>query len=147
MSEIQAPRQPLSITQAFNFLKATKDKAVDTIKRAVSKAQISVAPPGDRIKFLNYGISLLHKVNEEEAYHFFKVTGKSRAMYSDTEVANILKQVLTLRIHKYSIRQIAYILKTTPEIMRKVEIIAISACNRSIDKAKSEKLPLIGGAN
>ncbi len=142
------PRQPLTISQAFNFLKNTGDRIAAKIKKAVKEnAKISVAPPRDRRKFLNYGISLLEKVDSENADLFFTITGKSRRLYSNTELAVMFKQLLTLRVHGYSLEQIAHVLHTPPDILGKVEKIAIVSVNRAIEKAQVGKVPLLGGLN
>lgn len=146
--ELTQPREPLNFTQAINYLKELKDNIVKKVKRAISKdAQISCAMPEDRCKFLSYGISLLKKVDSENADLFYKVTGKSRNLYSNTELATMFKQLLTLRINRYSLRQIAYVLKTPPVVLEKVEVIAVAAVKKAIEKAQVGKVPLVGGLN
>ncbi len=141
-----APKQPLTISQAFNFLKNTADRIAAKIKKAVKdNSKISVAPPRDRVRFLKYGISLLEKVDSENMELFYTVTGKSKHMYSNTELAVMFKQLLTLRTHGYSIEQIGYVLHTAPDILKKVEMIAVVSVNRAIEKAQVDKVPLLGG--
>lgn len=135
-----------NITQAGNYLKELKNKLVAKIKGAVSKeAKISTALPQDRRKFLAYAISLLDNVSRENLHLFCKVTGKSLNVYSCTELAGLYKQLLTLRVSGYSIRQIAYILKTPPEILGKVELIALAAVDEAIEKKKVGAVPILNG--
>jgi len=135
-----------NLEQAGNYLKELKNKLVTKIKKAVSnEAKISTAFPKDRIKFLAYAISLLDNVSRENIHLFCKVTGKSLNLYSGTELADWFKKLLILRINGYSLRQIAYILKTPPETLEKVEQIALMAVSEIIEKTKVGALPLVGG--
>jgi hypothetical protein len=145
--EQTAPKNPLNITQAFNYLKDVKTKIAGIIKRKAKDAEISVAMPQDRAKFLAYGISLLDKVDEQNADLFFVVTGKSRHLYSRTELAGMFKQILVLRIKGYPVAFVAKYLHTPVDVMEKVEQIALKACSYAIEKANTCKMPLIGGLN
>jgi uncharacterized protein YigA (DUF484 family) len=138
-------RNPFTIEQAGNFLKELKDKLVTKIKRTIfNEAKISTALPKDRRKFLTYAVSLLETVSRENMQLFCKVTGKSPNLYSGTELADMFKKLLTLRTNGYSLRQIAYILKTPPDVLGKVEQIALMAVSEAIEKAKLG-VPLLGG--
>ncbi len=144
--ETTVPRRFFSFDQAVNWLKELKDKAVKIVKKAVSDdAKISIAPPKDRMRFLSYGISLLRDIDQENMDLFFTITGKSRNMYSSTELAEMFRKILTLRVNYYSIEQIAMFLHTPVDIMKKVEMIAIISVNRAIDKAKVGAVPILGG--
>lgn len=145
--EDTAPKQALNISQAFNYLSSLKDKLVGKMKRAVKDAQISVAPPRDRRNFIAYGVSLLQKVDSDDADLFYKVTGKSPNLYSNTELAEMFRKLLLLRANQYSIKQIAYVLKSQPEVLEKVELIAVEACKKAIERAKVGAVPLLGGLN
>lgn len=142
------PNKFFSIEQAGNWLKEFKNNLVKTVKKTVSdNAKISIAPPKDRRKFLTYGISLLQDVDQENMDLFYTITGKSRHLYSGSEIATMFRQLLTLRVNYYSIEQIAHVFHTPPDILKKVEMIAIVSCNRAIDKAKVDAIPLVGGLN
>lgn len=144
--ETKAPNKPFSITEAGNWLKSFKDNLVKTVKKAVSdNAKVSIAPPRDRHKFLTYGISFLQDVDRENMELFYTVTGKSRALYSSTELAKMFRTILSLRVNHYSIEQIAHILHEPVETLKKVEMIAIVSCNRAIEEAKVGAIPLVGG--
>lgn len=135
-----------NIEQAGNYLKELKNKLVAKIKGAVSsEAKISMALPQDRRKFLTHAISLLDNVSRDNLHLFCKVTGKSLNVYSCTELADLFKQLLTLRVTGYSIRQIAFILKTPAEILEKVELIALAAVDEAIEKSKVGAIPILNG--
>ena len=146
--EDTAPKQALTIEQAFNYLKSIKDRLMARTKKAVQdNAQISVAPAGDRQKFIAYGVSILTKVEPEEANMFYQVTGKSRRLYSSTELADLFRKLLMLRAGGYSIKQVAYLLHDLPEVLEKVELIAIQACSKAIGKSQAVDVPILGGLN
>ena len=137
-----------SIEQAGNWLREFAHGLKDKMRKAVSKdAQISVAPPKDRYRFLAYGISFLKRVDSEEEDLFYTVTGKSRNLYSNSELADFLRKILLLRASGYSAEQIAFLIKMDLEILKKVEIIAIASCNKEIEKVKLGGIPLVGGLN
>ena len=109
------------------------------------KNVISYAPPKDRANFLSYGISLLDKVEPEHIAVFCKITGKSTHVYSATELAELFRKLLTLRVNKVPIEQIAQYLQTPVETLEKVEIIAKDACLKAIERAKVGAIPILGG--
>jgi len=142
------PKQALNLDQAFNYLKSIKDKMMGKVKKAVQdNAQISVAPAGDRQKYIAYGVSILTKVEPEEVNLFYLVTGKSSRLYSNTELADLFRKLLMLRAGGYSIVQIAYLLKEVPEILEKVELIAVQSVKKAIGKSQAVDVPILGGLN
>lgn len=137
-----------SIEQAGNWLKEKSKTLEETIKKAIRKeAKISIAPPKDRKRFIGYAVSLLEKVDSEDAEMFFSVTGKSRSVFSNSDIAKMLKNIILLRADGYGIEQIAYILKTSPDILRKIEQIAINAVSKAIEKSQAKDVPILGGLN
>jgi hypothetical protein len=145
---IDAPKQHLSIQQAFNYLKSIKDKIASKVKKEVKdNAAISVALPEDRHKFVSYAVSLLHKVEVEESEMFFKVSGKSSRLYSNTELADMFRKLLMLRAGGYTIKQIAYVLNEQPEVLEKVEMIAVQSVSKAISKSQVKDVPILGGLN
>jgi len=147
MSEVMEKQpHPFSLEQAGNWLKELKDNLVKTVKKTVAeKNVISVAPPRDCARFLSYGISLLDNVDSEHMTAFCKITGKSLHVYSGTELAELFRKFLTLRVNKISIERIAQYLQIPVETLKKVELIAISACSRVIEKSKVGAIPIVGG--
>jgi hypothetical protein len=142
------PKQAFNFEQAINYLKSIKDNIVTRVKKIVKdNSAISVAPRPDRQKFLAYGISLLHSVETEEASMFFKVTGKSSRLYSNSELADMFRKLLMIRAGGYTIKQVAYILHEAPEILEKVEIIAVEAVKKAIAKSQAVDVPILGGLN
>lgn len=138
--------RPLSIEQAFNWLKEKKDNLFKKAKQDVSdQAKISLAPPEDRRKYLSYGISLLRDVSSENMRQFYRVSGKSPRLYSSSELAELYRKLLTLRVNGYSIKMIAFYLKVEPAILEKVEVLAMAAAEGSIERAKVGAVPLLGG--
>lgn len=132
-----------NIEQAGNFLKELKNKLVSKVKKTVSdEAKISTAFPKDRKAFLAYALTLLDTVSSENMNLFYKVTGKD--IYSSTELAQLFKKLLTLRIAGYSLRQIGFVLKTPPDVLKKVEQIALMAVSEAIEKAQVG-IPILNG--
>ena len=139
---------PFSIEQAANWLQDLKTNLTKKVKKAVADdAQISMALPRDRAKFLQYAISVLHKVDSEHMNLFYKVTGRIPSSYSSTQLAELFRMLLALRVGGYSIEQIAQHLHTPIETMKKVELIAIDAVSAIIKKERMDGVPIIGGLN
>jgi hypothetical protein len=137
---------PLSITQAFNWLKDKKNNLVDMVKKDVKEqAKISIAPPQHRREFLTYSISLLRSVSGENERQFFRISRKSPRLYSNTELAEFYRKLLTLRTHGYTIQAIAHFLHTEVEVLEKVEHLAMAAVEEAIEKAKVGAIPILGG--
>jgi hypothetical protein len=140
-------KKPLNIEQAHNYL-AEKEKTVaEDIKKEASKAQITVTPKPDRIKYLLYALSFLKSVSPEVERAFFRITGFISASMSNSEIARLLKRILTLRVAGCSIKRISYHLKEEPRKIEFMEQLALIAVNETIEKLKLEGIPILGGNN
>ena len=144
---MEAPKKPLNLEQAGNYLKE-KDKTLkEDMKKDVKKAPISLAPPKDRHNYIMYGISLMVSIPESIKNRWCLLVGKSPAMYSTQEVRNILRKLLVLRLNNYSIKDIAHHMKSTEKIIEKVEELATEAVKLAIERKKNTGIPIIGGKN
>jgi len=138
--------KPLSFDQAINWLKELKDNLTGKVKKDISEqAKISMAPPKDRREFLMYAVSLLRDVSSENMRQFYRISGKSSHLYSSSELAELYRKLLTLRIGGYTMKAIAYFLKENIEVLEKVEKLAMAAAEEAIERAKVGAIPLLGG--
>ena len=144
---MEAPKKPLNLEQAGNYLKE-KDKTLkEDMKKDVKKAPISLAPPKDRHNHIMYGISLMVSIPESIKNRWCLLVGKSPTMYSTQEVRNILRKLLVLRLNNCSIKDIAHHMKSTEKIITKVEELAKEAVKLAIERKKNTGIPIIGGKN
>jgi hypothetical protein len=139
------PQQKFSIIQAGNFIRERAKGIRDAIKKQISGSAISVAPLSDRIKYLTYGISLMDTVYDSDRREFGRISGRSIEMFSNKEVADILKKVMVLRIHDYTREQIAQAMKITSEVVGELEILGVKCVADAIMRARSMGVPLVGG--
>jgi hypothetical protein len=140
----EAPKQPLSIEQAGNYLKEKNKTAAADIKKEAKDNPISYAIPEDRAKYLIYGISLLEDVSESAKNTWAAITGKSSGLYSTKEVCSILRKLLVLRINGYSREAIAHHLKSDIVTLGKCEELAIRVVRDAIETKRNTTIPLIG---
>ena len=138
--------KPLSIEQAGNFLKEKVKTMPEDTKKEAKKQPISVAPTGDRIKYLMYGITILTDVSEAIKNRWCNLTEKSTGMYSTKEVCQMLRRILVLRINGYTIKNIAHHLKATEVEVLQSESLAVAAIKENIEKKKDSGIPILGGA-
>jgi hypothetical protein len=138
-------QRPLSIEQAGNFLREKNETMAEDAKQAAKAAPISFATPGDRTKYLIYGISLMEDVSESTKNTWCSITGKAHALYTTKAVCDILRKLLVLRINGYSIQHIAHHLHTDVVTLGKVEKLAIDTIMQVISRKQNTEIPIIGG--
>jgi len=137
-------KQSLNTEQAINYIKAKEKTAAQDIKKDIEKAKISITPQPDRVKYLSYALSFLTTVSPEVEKAFFKVTEFISASMSSKAIAKMLKTILKLRIHNYSVERIAYHLKTEPKKIMLLERLAIIAVGETIQRLRLEGIPILG---
>lgn len=144
MPDSKQPKN-LSIEQAGNLLKEKAKTIPEDMKKVAKEAPISTATPGDRGKYLMYGISLMRDIPESLKVKWCAATGHSSAMYSTREVAAILKKLLQLRTCGHSIAQIAQKLGASIPQIEKSEKLAKLGVQFAIEKMQNTGIPIIGG--
>jgi hypothetical protein len=147
MPEENKPMPRMSLDQAFNYVDELKENAEDTAKKHSAEKPISMALPGDRIKFLAYGINLLEDITESDKYEFCRIANAAPACYTTKEVAEIFRRILRARIEGYSHIEIAITLKKPIESIKQVEELAKQALRYQLDKIRNTRTPIIGGTN
>jgi DNA-directed RNA polymerase specialized sigma24 family protein len=116
----EAPKKPMNIEQAGNYLKEKAKTSSEDIKKEAAKQQISVAPPEDKKKFLMYCIN--------------RVDNKQ------------LKALLTVRvIHGWSYKRIAQYFNVSVDQVKALEKVAIEAVKEAITITRNTNIPIIGG--
>jgi hypothetical protein len=136
-----------SIDAAGNYLAEKKEdlkQSDNAVKKEAQQHPISMALPEDRKRYLMYGVSLLHNVNEHIKCAFCTLTNKAPALYSTAEVADIMRKVIVCRINGYSIKQIAHHLHSTEEMIKDVEALSLRVIKEAIDIQRAAGIPLIG---
>jgi glutaminase len=140
-------KQPLSLEQAGNLLKA-KDKTMSAdIKKDVAKAQITHTPKPDRIKYLMYTIGLLTDVSPEVEHAFYKMTKFISASMTRKEIAALLQKILRARVMGASPQRIAYALKEPVERIKLLEQLGQIAVCEMIERMKLAGVPILNGLN
>lgn len=140
----EAPKTPMSIEQAGNFLAEKKKTMKEDIKAEAKQNPISVMNPADTRRYLEYGISLLTDVSESHKNSWCMAARKPPALYSTKEVARLLRALMTLRVSGASIEAIAKHLGTTPVAVMQSEKIALRAIGEAINRSQANGVPIIG---
>lgn len=141
---MDAPKQPLSIEQAGNYLAEKKETMAKDMKKIAKEAPVSLAPPEDRHNFLMYGLSFLNDISETAKNKWCEISGKAPGLYSTKEVARILRQVLSLRINGYSVKSIAHHLKIAESAIENTERLAVQVVGEAIQRSTAGRIPLVG---
>jgi len=123
-----------SIEEAGNYTKDLKDK----LKRKASMEEFSIssAMPEDRMKFLEYAISLMTKKN---------------LPLLDNRLLVRARAVLWLVAKGYTYQAIAGYLKkngfpnTKPQEIRDVELKGVKWASQAIERVKNTQVPIVGG--
>lgn len=138
-------QKPMSIEQAGNYLAEKRETVEEDIKAEVKKNPISVAPPRDRIKYLQYGLSLMEDISEHMKIMWCTAANRAPGMYTTKEVCELMKKHLFLRMHGYSDKYLAKYLHETEDTLRQCEVVAVAAVKIAIAKRMATSVPLVGG--
>lgn len=111
-----------SIEQAHNYLDEYEKEYPKENYETYDKKGATIAPRKDRIKYLEYGISLLNPFKDEK---------------------EIL--LLTLRVRGYPAELIARYLKVPVSEVNKIEKQAMVKVKYAITKVKENCIPILGG--
>lgn len=115
-----------SVEQANNWLDEYEGNSKDGYHEEnfvrYEKGDVTVAPRRDRIKYIEYAISLLDPVKYER------------------EII-----LLTLRTRGYPIERIAQEIGTTVKDVKEIEALAMKKVQDEIAHTKATKTPLVGG--
>jgi len=143
--DINKPQQPLSIEQAGNYLKEQSDDKVmkANIKKDIDKAKISIAPEGDRIRYLSYALNFLTSVSPEVERAFLTISGTISSSISCRDIAKLLRKIMACRINGYSVQAIAHHLKEPVERIKMLEKLAIIAVQEEIERHKVSDIPIL----
>ena len=144
--EENKPQKPLSIVEAGNYLKEQSDDTVmkANIKKDIDKAQISVAPPRDRINYIAYALNFLTNVSPEVEKAFLEITGTISSSISRSDIAKLLRKIMVCRVNGYSVQAIAHHLKEQPKIIETLEKLAVVAVGEEMERHKVTNIPIIG---
>ncbi len=102
---METPKQRLSISQAFNWLRGIKENIAsgkfksDISNRINKESQISIAPPNDRRAYLLNAIKALDEITPIGEKTFLKITGEISSNYTRKQIARFLQEILRARIH------------------------------------------------
>jgi hypothetical protein len=132
-----------TIEEAANFLKEKKETFKEDIKKEAQKQQATIAPEGDKKRYLKYCISLLEMVDNDL---MLKLPDNIRVSYSRKDMANFFKAFLSYKIDGYSDRVIAKTFGVPLNAVKNIDILAQEAVWRRIKELKESGIPLVGGA-
>jgi len=115
-----------SVEQANNWLDEYEGKGKDGYHKEnfnrFEKGDATVAPRKDRVKYIEYAISLLDPIKYER------------------EII-----LLTLRTRGYPIERIAQAIGTTIADVKQIEELALNRVKDEIAHTKATKIPIVGG--
>lgn len=137
-------QKPLSIGQAINFIKEKSANVENDAKQEALKNPISTADVKDRIKYLQYGISLLNDVSPAIQHALCKA-GLNRELYSGRELARMLKALMNLKIHGYTNAAIGRSFGVDENTVKNLEIVALEAIKTEIERRNIKQIPIFGG--
>jgi hypothetical protein len=135
------PKQLFNIEMAGNYLKAKKETLKADVQAEANKQQITTAPEEDRVKYLEYCVSLLEEVDSDL---LFKLPDNIRTSYTKKGLAGFFKAFLKMRINGASNKYIAKMCQVPLNVVDNINILAQEAVYRRITYLKRTGLPLVG---
>jgi hypothetical protein len=135
-------KQPLSIEQALNFLKAKEKDIPGDVAKDIAKSSISVADPREMRQYLLSIIPLLQTVSPEVERAFLTITGTVSASLTKREIARIFRLVLSLRVYSMGYTHIATYLKERMETIIALEELAKIAMQEELHRHKLTDKPM-----
>jgi hypothetical protein len=141
----EKPQKPMSIEQAGNYLTEKRKTAEEDIKAEVKKNPISVAPAGDRFKYLQYGLSLMEDISEHQKILWCTAARRAPNMYTTKEVCELMKKHLFLRMNGYSNRALGRVMGAPESSLNQCEVISIDSVKIAIGQRIATSTPIVGG--
>lgn len=138
---IASGAQPLTIEQAINYLREHSKTVKAEIKQKLASSQISIAPVNDRIKYLNYCISLLEEV-DEDILRMMPVN--IRTIYSRRELAEFFRWFLTQKIYFATDERLAKETGVPLDLIKDIDVYAQEAVFRAIKLKREKGIALVG---
>ncbi len=130
----------LNFEKAVNYIKSRAKTMKADVKKDISSAQISMALPQDRKRYLAYTISCLDEVSPAIMREI-----PNRETYSRKEAAKLLRHLLILRCSGLSTTRLAHDFKVSEEQVKRLEEVAVIAVKEAIERKKLTGVPILGG--
>jgi hypothetical protein len=135
------PKRTFTIEQAGNFLEEKKKTLKADVQAEANQHPITTAPEEDRIKYLEYCVSLLEEVDSDL---LFKLPDNIRTSYTKKGLAGFFKAFLKMRINGASNKYIAKMCQVPLNVVDNINILAQEAMWRRIKHLRTNGIPLVG---